>query len=127
MGRVIAGEALRIYGKARPISGEGVRFRQGRPLAVPANKGRPEDVPLAEKYVRAHREGRDDLIPETAWRDHAGRGGDAHPGLKDAPDNFELNRRRWRSAAFVWRASPARPLPRWRKEHQGGFALPGRS
>lgn len=91
MGRVIAGEALRIYGKARPISGEGVRFRQA-PLAVPANKGRPEDVPLAEKYVRAHREGRDDLIPETgmgvttlvaeATRILA---------LKDAPDNFELN------------------------------------
>lgn len=91
MGRSIAAEALRIYGKARPLAGDGVRFAQ-RPLSVPANKGKPEDIPLAEKYVRAHREGRDDLIPETGMGITTLVAEAARIlALKDAPDTFTLN------------------------------------
>ncbi|NLF27573.1 MAG: hypothetical protein GX592_06710 [Clostridiales bacterium] len=92
MGRKIAGEALSIYTKARPLpSDRGVRFAEMQ-LPAPANKARPEQLPLAQNYVEWHRAGRDDMIPETgmgittlvaeATRMLA---------LRDAPDDFLLN------------------------------------
>ena len=92
MGRAIAGEVLGIYTKARTVESErGVRFAETQ-LPAPANKARPEQLPLAKDYVEWHRTGRGDLIPETgmgittlvaeATRMLA---------LADAPDNFLLN------------------------------------
>lgn len=91
MGRVIAGEALRIYGKARPIADEKIAYGASI-LAAPANKGRPEQLPYAQNIVDWHREGRDDLIPETGMGittlvAEATR----MLKLKDAPDHFSLN------------------------------------
>jgi len=91
MGRVIAGEALRIYTKAQPICADKLRYGASI-LAAPANKGKPEQLPYAQNIVDWHREGRDDLIPET------GMGittlvAEATRMLKlaDAPDHFSLN------------------------------------
>ena len=91
MGRVIAGEALRIHGKARPIEADQIRFGASI-LPAPANKGKPEQLPHARNIVAWHKEGRDDLIPET------GMGvttlvAEAARMLKlaEAPDNFSLN------------------------------------
>ena len=91
MGRVIAGEALRIYTKARPISGEGLRYGADV-LAAPANKGRPDQLPYAQQIVDWHHEGRDDMIPETGMGittlvAEATR----MLNLADAPDAFSLN------------------------------------
>lgn len=91
MGRAIAGEVLRIYTKARPCESGCVRTIE-RTLLAPANKAKPEQLPLAKRYLEWHRDGRDDLIPETgmgittlvaeATRMLA---------LADAPDMFPLN------------------------------------
>lgn len=91
MGRVIAGEALRIHGKARPIEADKLSYGASI-LAAPANKGRPDQLPYAQNIVDWHREGRDDLIPETGMGittlvAEANR----MLKLKDAPDNFSLN------------------------------------
>ena len=91
MGRAIAGEALRIYTKARPVEDGRLRYAE-EPLAVSANKARPEDLPRAEQIVKWHDAGRMDLIPEsgmgiTTLVAEATR----MLNLKDAPDDFQLN------------------------------------
>lgn len=63
MGRVIAGAALSIYTKARPISSDKIEARV-MTISAKVNKGDPEGLPLARKYVEWHNTGRDDLIPE---------------------------------------------------------------
>lgn len=63
MGRVIAGAALSIYTKARPIASDRVDAAVVT-LTVPVNKADPAKLALARDYVRWHNEGRDDLIPE---------------------------------------------------------------
>jgi len=91
MGRAIAGEVLRIYTKARPLAGGSLKCAE-EPLAAPANKARPEELPRAEQIVKWHDEGRLDLIPETGMGittlvAEATR----MLELKNAPDSFRLN------------------------------------
>lgn len=91
MGRAIAGEALRIYTKARPVEDGKLKYAE-ETLPAPANKARPEELPRAEQIVKWHDEGRVDLIPETGMGittlvAEATR----MLELKDAPDRFMLN------------------------------------
>ena len=91
MGRAIAGEALRVYTKARPLKSGRIKFAE-EPLAAPANKGRPEELPRAEEIVRWHSEGRLDLIPETGMGVTTLVAEAARMlALRDAPDSFLLN------------------------------------
>ncbi len=63
MGRVIAGAALSIYTKARPITSDRIDPSMIT-ISAAANKGDPANLPLAHNYVEWHKTGRDDLIPE---------------------------------------------------------------
>ena len=62
MGRAVAGAALQIYDKVRWTEETAVRAAQ-RVIRWPANRPRPEELPLARLYDSLHRAGRDGEIP----------------------------------------------------------------
>ncbi|MBQ8605954.1 MAG: hypothetical protein IJ408_04390 [Clostridia bacterium] len=62
MGRTIAGAALQVYGKVNFTDVDSIRFAESI-CEVPANKGTPEQLPLAREYAKLHAEGRDGEIP----------------------------------------------------------------
>ncbi len=106
MGRVIAGAALGLYTKARPIVSHGIEARV-KVLSAPANKGDPEKLPLARKYVEWHNTGHDDLIPEhgmgiTTLVAEATR----MLNLAEAPDDIKLNLSALRAGGLCFAGLP---------------------
>ena len=64
MGRSIAGKALMLYTKARPIAGGSVRTKQ-LPVTIHLRAPEPERVPESREIVRLHEAGLDDQLPYT--------------------------------------------------------------
>lgn len=62
MGRTIAGEALKVYGKTHAVSGVPVRYAQ-ETISLPANLPQPEQLPGAEQIAALHNAGRDADLP----------------------------------------------------------------
>ena len=62
MAKVVTGGVLQAYDKVNYVDDDEIRFMQ-KTVQIPANVPDPKDVPLAEKYVKLHNEGRDDEIP----------------------------------------------------------------
>ena len=62
MGRVVAGSALSVWGLCAPAKVGKVQATV-RQVKVLTNKGRPEEIPLAKKYVELHLSGRGNEIP----------------------------------------------------------------
>ena len=65
MARVVTGGVLQAFDKVNYVDDDEIRFMQ-KVVDIPANVPDPKDVPLAEKYVKLHNEGRDDEIPYKA-------------------------------------------------------------
>ncbi len=62
MGRAVAGAALQIYDKVHWVRETAVSAAQ-RVIRWPANRPKPEELPLARLYDSLHKEGRDSEIP----------------------------------------------------------------
>ena len=62
MGRVVAGSALSVWGLCAPAKVGKVQATI-RQVKVLTNKGRPDEIPLAKKYVELHLSGRGNEIP----------------------------------------------------------------
>ncbi len=62
MAKVVTGGVLQAYDKVNYVDDAEIKFMQ-KTVQIPANVPDPKDVPLAEKYVKLHNEGRDDEIP----------------------------------------------------------------
>ena len=90
MGRVVAGSALSVWGtcaSAKPGKVQAT-VRQVKALT---NKGRPEELPLAEKYVELHVSGRGSEIPGVGMEKTANVAAAYRMlELKDSPEEVEL-------------------------------------
>ena len=62
MGRTIAGGVLQVYEKVQFVEDAKINFANSI-CTIPANKGREDQIPLAEKYAALHKAGRDEEIP----------------------------------------------------------------
>ena len=62
MGRTIAAGVLQVYGKVNFVEDTQINFANAI-CSIPANKGREDQIPLAEEYAALHRAGRDEEIP----------------------------------------------------------------
>ena len=62
MGNVLAGAVMQVYDKVNYVDVDKLHSRV-QTVTVPANKGNPEDLPLAHKYNDLHKAGKDSEIP----------------------------------------------------------------
>lgn len=91
MGRAIAGEALKVYGKTAEISPVPVRFAQ-KTIQAPSNRPDPGDLPKAEHIAALHSAGRDQDLPYQAMElTTAVAEALRMVSLKDGPDSFPLH------------------------------------
>ncbi len=87
---VLVGGVLQVYDKVNYIDVDDIKYIE-KTIKVPANKAKPEELPLAHKYVKLHNEGKDDEIPFEAMElttvvAEALRMVD----LENAPDEFDM-------------------------------------
>lgn len=91
MGRVIAGETLKVYGRCTPAAAVPVRFGQ-KNIRVASNKPQPEQLPQAQHIAALHNAGHDDQLPYAAMElTTAVAEALRMVALKDGPDDFELH------------------------------------
>ena len=62
IGRVVTGAVMSVYDKVEYVDVDEIKYSLDV-IGVPANKGKPEDMPLAHKYTDLHLAGKDDEIP----------------------------------------------------------------
>ena len=62
MARTIVGSVLQIWGKCVPVPAGRIAYAM-RDVRIESNRGKPEDLPLAHKYVELHKAGRASEIP----------------------------------------------------------------
>lgn len=91
MGRAIAGEALKIFGKTEEVSAVPVRFAQ-HTIQVPSNRAKDSELPHAEHIAALHNAGRDAELPYEAMElTTAVAEALRMVRLKDGPESFALN------------------------------------
>ena len=110
VGRALAGTLLQVYDKAEYVDVDTLDIMT-RVIRVPANKARPEDLPLARKYKALHDAGHDDQIPYTAMElttvvAEATR----MLNLENGPDQFELALTGLRLGPVVFAGIPGEPF-----------------
>jgi len=110
MGITIAGEAMKLYTYAEKAEFDKVDFIQ-KNIQVRSNRGKPEDLPLAEQYIAAHEAKRHDEIPYKGMeyttvvaRSYRIR------QLKDGPDFFTLYINAIRVGSLVFSGIPGEPF-----------------
>ncbi len=90
MGRAIAGEAIKLFGRTAAAKRGPVRFAQ-RSARIPSNRPAAEDLPEAKRIADLHNAGRDDQLP---WKDMELTTAVAEAlrmvALKDGPDEYDL-------------------------------------
>jgi len=90
MGRAIAGEAVKLFGRTAAGRSGPVRFAQ-RSARIPSNRPKPEDLPEAQRIADLHNAGRDDQLP---WKDMELTTAVAEAlrmiALKDGPTDYDL-------------------------------------
>ncbi len=62
MARTIVGAALQVWGKCVPVPVGRIGYGM-RDVRIESHRGKPEDLPLAHKYVELHKAGRASEIP----------------------------------------------------------------
>jgi hypothetical protein len=90
MGRVVAGAALSVWGICVPAKTGKVQAAVRNVRAL-TNKGRPDEVPIAAKYVKLHRSGRGREIPGIGM-EHTANVAAAYRimELKDSPEEVDV-------------------------------------
>jgi len=110
MGMCIAGEAMKLYTYAEELECDRVDYIQ-KNIEVPSNRGKPEQVPNAERIVALHEAGKDAEIEGTgmekttiiaeAYRMRR---------LKNGPDSFTLYLNAVRFGDVVFSGIPGEPF-----------------
>ncbi len=110
MGMSIVGEAMKIYTYADKVEGEDVDFVQ-RDITVPSNRGKPEQLPLAHKYVELHESHRDGEIPYHGM-EHTTVIAEAYRmiRLENGPDSFTLHLNAVRFGDVAFSGIPGEPF-----------------
>ena len=67
VGRAIAGTILQVYDKVKYVDVDDLSIIK-REIKIPSNKPKPEELPLAKKYVELHEAGLDSEIPYKAMQ-----------------------------------------------------------
>ena len=62
MARVVTGGVLQAFDKVNYVDNDEIKYMQ-KIVEIPANKTENDNVELAEKYLKLHREGKDEEIP----------------------------------------------------------------
>lgn len=65
VGRALAGTVLQVYDKVNYTDVDEIGIISKK-ILIPSNKPKPDDMPLARKYLQLHEEGRDEEIPYEA-------------------------------------------------------------
>ena len=110
MGLSIVGEALKIYTYAEKVEGDKVDYVQ-HDIVVPSHRGAPEQLPLAHKYVEAHKAGRKEEIPYDGMEyvtvvAEASR----MVRLENGPDSFTLHLNAVRFGDIAFSGIPGEPF-----------------
>ena len=110
MGLCIAGEAMKLYTYAEKAEGDRVDYTQYN-LEVPSNRGTPEDLPLAERYIALHEAGRETEIPYTGM-EYVTAVARAYriKELENGPDSFTLYLNAVRFGDVVFSGIPGEPF-----------------
>ena len=112
VGRALCGTILQVYDKVEYVAADDLRVLEAV-VTVPANKAKPEALPLARKYKALHEAGRDDLIPYTAMElttviAEAMR----ICRMENGPDSFDLPMTALKIGPIAFCGIPASPLRR---------------
>ncbi len=88
MARVVTGGVLQAFDKVNYIENDELKFMQ-KTVQIPANKSETDDLELAEKYLKLHKEGKDEEIPFKAMMLTTVLAESQRiVRMKSAPDNF---------------------------------------
>jgi hypothetical protein len=91
MGNVIAGAVMQVYDKVNYVDVDKLHSRV-QTVTVPANKGKPEELPLAHKYNDLHKAGKDSEIPYTGMQLTTVLAQSARiVRLENGPDSFKMD------------------------------------
>ena len=90
VGRAMAGCVLQVYDKVNYVDVDDINFIN-KIIKIKANNPKKEEIPLAEKYVKYHKEGKDELIPFKAMQLTTVLAESFRIlDLKDGPEHFDL-------------------------------------
>ena len=91
MARTIVGSALQIWGKCLPVPAGRITYGM-RTVRIDSHRGKPEDLPLAHKYVELHKSGRGAEIPAKGMM-HTTLVAGAYRmvQLENGPDHFDMD------------------------------------
>ena len=67
VGRAIAGTILQVYDKVKYVEVDKIDMIK-KQISIPTNMAKPEELPLARKYVELHEAGKDSEIPYKAMQ-----------------------------------------------------------
>jgi len=110
MGLSVAGEAMKLYTYAEKVESDKVDYVR-KDIEVASNRGKPEDIPLAEKYIAAHEAGQTDVIP-AGGMGYTTLIAEAYriKRLENGPDSFTLNLNAVRIGDVVITGVPGEPF-----------------
>ena len=91
MARTVAGSALQIWGNCEPVPAGRITYGM-RNVRIDSHRGKPEELPLAHKYVELHKSGRGSEIPATGML-HTTLVAGAYRmvELEHGPDHFDMS------------------------------------
>ena len=91
MARTIAGSALQIWGKCAPVPAGRITYGM-RTVRIDSHRGKPEELPLAHKYVELHKAGRASEIPAKGMQNTTlVAGAYRMVQLENGPDHFDMD------------------------------------
>jgi len=110
MGLSVAGEAMKLYTYAEKSEGTKVDFAQVD-IEVPSNRGKPEDISTAEKYIALHEAGKHSEIPYSGM-EYTTVIAEAYriKRLENGPDSFMLNLNAVRVGNAAFLGVPGEPF-----------------
>ncbi len=110
MGLSVAGEAMKLYTYAEPIECNGVDYKQYN-YEVPSNRGTPEQLPLAEKYIALHEAGKRSEIPYTGM-EYTTVVAEAYriKQLENGPDSYTLYLNAVKVGSIAFSGIPGEPF-----------------
>ena len=90
MARTVVGAALQVWGKCVPVPAGRISYGM-RQVRIESHRGKPEELPLAHKYVELHKVGRSSEIPAKGMQNTTlVAGAYRMVELENGPDHFMM-------------------------------------
>ena len=90
MARTVVGAALQVWGKCVPVPAGRVSYGM-RQVRIESHRGKPEELPLAHKYVELHKAGRSSELPAKGMQNTTlVAGAYRMVELENGPDHFMM-------------------------------------